>query len=346
LTEEGQPRPSARSKWLSPARLASTGALMIVIALLVLWIAPAHGYELQLVDPAHQVGPLVHLRAKKAHRDPGTIYFVDVRERPARLLERLLPWVRSNGSSLVKTPPGISSSLEQRLSVQQMADSQKVAPYVALKLLGYKVSARSDGVTVLSVQSSAPAAKTLRPGDVILAVEGHPVTTVLGLRALLGHRHPGGVVTVRFRRGAKVDQAKLTTISDPSSPKRALIGVIGSDDLRVHLPIPVTIDSQGIGGPSAGLAFALDILQRLGRNVTHGRRIAATGELALNGEVLPIGGVKQKTLGVRRAGVDVFLVPAGDNAREARRYADGVRIIPVENIQQALRALATAAPKA
>jgi PDZ domain-containing secreted protein len=62
--------------------------------------------------------------------------------------------------------------------------------------------------------------------------------------------------------------------------------------------------------------------------------------------VLPIGGVKQKTLGVRRAGVDVFLVPAGDNAREARRYADGVRIIPVENIQQALRALATAAPKA
>ena len=346
MTEESPPTPSARSKWLSPARLASTGALMIIIALLVLWIAPADGYELQLVDPAHPVGPLVHLKADKAHRDPGTIYFVDVRERPARLLERLLPWVRSNGSTLVKTPPGISSSLEQRLGQQQMSDSQKVAPYVALKLLGYKVSARSDGITLLSVQGGAPAARTLEPGDVILAVEGHPVTTVLGLRALLGRKHPGDVVTVRFRRGAKVDQARIKTTSDPSSPGRALIGVVGTDDLRVHLPIPVTIDSQGIGGPSAGLAFALDILQRLGRNVTHGRKIAATGELALDGEVLPIGGVKQKTLGVRRAGVDVFLVPAGDNAREARRYADGVRIIPVENIQQALRALATAAPKA
>ncbi len=346
MTEENRPSPSARSKWLSPARIASTGALLIVIALLVLWIAPSHGYELQLVDPAHPVGPLVHLKAQNAQRDPGTIYFVDVRERPARLLERLLPWVRSSGSTLVKTPPGISSSLEQRLGHQQMSDSQKVAPYVALKLLGYKVSARSDGVTVLSVQNSAPSARTLQPGDVILAVDGHPATTALALRALLGHKHPGDEVTVRFRRGSKVDQARVRTTSDPSSPGRALIGVVPANDLRVHLPIPVTIDSQGIGGPSAGLAFALDILQRLGRNVTHGRKIAATGELALNGQVLPIGGVKQKTLGVRRAGVDVFLVPAGDNAREARRYADGVRIIPVENIQQALRALATAAPKA
>jgi PDZ domain-containing secreted protein len=62
--------------------------------------------------------------------------------------------------------------------------------------------------------------------------------------------------------------------------------------------------------------------------------------------VLPIGGVKQKTLGVRRAGVDVFLVPAGENALEARKYADGLRIIPVENIRQALRALATLGSKA
>ena len=103
----------------------------------------------------------------------------------------------------------------------------------------------------------------------------------------------------------------------------------------------IRIDAQGIGGPSAGLAFALDILQELGRNVTHGHDIAATGELTLNGQVLPIGGVKQKTLGARRAHVDAFLVPAGDNAREARRYADGLRIIPVENVQQALRSLAT-----
>jgi len=107
------------------------------------------------------------------------------------------------------------------------------------------------------------------------------------------------------------------------------------------LPVKIKIDAGGVGGPSAGLAFALDILQELGRNVTHGNRVAATGELGLDGTVGPIGGVKQKTLGVRKAGVDVFLVPAGQNAQEARRYADGLKIIPVKNFPQALRALAT-----
>jgi PDZ domain-containing protein len=109
----------------------------------------------------------------------------------------------------------------------------------------------------------------------------------------------------------------------------------------VTLPLKITIDAGGVGGPSAGLAFALDILQELGRNIAHGHKIAATGELGLDGTVGPIGGVKQKTLGVRKAGVDIFLVPAGDNSREARRYADGIRIVPVKNFAQALRALAT-----
>jgi PDZ domain-containing protein len=82
-------------------------------------------------------------------------------------------------------------------------------------------------------------------------------------------------------------------------------------------------------------------MEELGRDVDHGYRVAATGALELDGAVTPIGGVKQKTLGVRNADADVFLVPAGDNAREARRYADGLRIIAVKSFPQALRALAT-----
>jgi len=86
-------------------------------------------------------------------------------------------------------------------------------------------------------------------------------------------------------------------------------------------------------------------IPELGRDVTHGHKIAATGELAPNGAVEPIGGVKQKAIGVRRAKVDVFLVPAGDNVKEARKYAGPVRVIPVESFRQALRALATLPPK-
>jgi PDZ domain-containing protein len=337
--------PRARSKWLSPSRIAGLGLLLIVVAVLALWIAPSGGYQLELVDPAHPVAPVVHIKGERPSHGKGPIYFVDVRERPARLIERLLPWTRASGSSLVPAPK-IPSSLDRRLGQQEMSDSQKIAPYVALKMLGYKVRAQSQGVTVLVVEHGAPAAKVISPGDVIVSVNGEPVKTILELRALLAHKHPGDRVTIRFRRDGKVRQTTITTAADPSDSKRAIIGVTALDDLEVTLPINVKIDTGAIVGPSAGLAFALDILQELGRDVTHGHKVAATGELALNGQVLPIGGVKQKTLGARRAGVDVFLVPAGENAQEARRYADGLRIIPVENLPQALRALATLGPKA
>jgi Lon-like protease len=314
-----------------------------VIALIVLWIAPAHGYQLELVDPAHPVAPLVHVKGKRPARS-GTIYFVDVRERPARLIERLLSWARADGSSLVRSPP-ISSSLDRRLGQVEMLDSQKIAPYVALKLLGYDVSERSAGVSVLQVERDAPAAKILQPNDVILAVDGQAVKTIAELHGALGRKHPGDRLDIRFRRGTAIRTATVTTTAAAGNSKQAILGIFASDNLQVHLPVQVVIDSQGIGGPSAGLAFALEILQELGRNVAHGHKIAATGALGLDGRVLPIGGVKQKTLGARRAHVDVFLVPAGDNAQEARRYADGLRIIPVENVQQALQKLATLAPK-
>ena len=96
-------------------------------------------------------------------------------------------------------------------------------------------------------------------------------------------------------------------------------------------------------GDDRHLVAALEVLEQLGEDVDHGLDVAATGELELDGAVAPVGGLKQKTIGAKEAGVDVFLVPAGDNAREARRYADGLRIIPVRSFQQALRALATSA---
>ena len=130
-------------------------------------------------------------------------------------------------------------------------------------------------------------------------------------------------------------------VPDSQDSKRGMIGIIVSQAADIRLPRKVKINAGGVGGPSAGLAFALDVLEKLGRNVDHGYRVAATGEVDLAGDVLPIGGIKQKTIGVRRTGIDVFLVPAGDNAKEAKRFAGRVRVIPVSSFQQALHALAT-----
>ena len=133
----------------------------------------------------------------------------------------------------------------------------------------------------------------------------------------------------------------MRTIPNPQDPSRAVVGILVDQDAKIELPIDVDIDLGRVGGPSAGLPFALEIARKLGRDVTHGCRIAATGALALDGTVIPIGGVKQKTIGARRADVDFFLVPVGENARDARANAKGLPIIPVESFQQALRKLAT-----
>ena len=133
----------------------------------------------------------------------------------------------------------------------------------------------------------------------------------------------------------------VRTVESPSEPGRAIIGIRVAQAADIELPLKVDIDLGGVGGPSAGLPFALDVLQELGKDVDQGRRVVATGEIALDGSVGPIGGVKQKTFGARRADADVFLVPAGENAAEARRYAGNLRIIPVESFQQALSALRT-----
>jgi PDZ domain-containing protein len=125
-----------------------------------------------------------------------------------------------------------------------------------------------------------------------------------------------------------------------------VIGVIIDQSANIRLPFPVRIKAGSVVGPSAGLPFALEITEKLGRDVDRGYRVAATGELELDGTVLPIGGVEQKTIEAKRSHVDILLIPAGENATEARKFAGTMRVIPVHSFQQALRKLATVPPKA
>ena len=149
--------------------------------------------------------------------------------------------------------------------------------------------------------------------------------------------------TIRFtvRRGHTEKVISLQTVAAPNGPKRGIVGVGLDQAETIQLPIRVSIDAGGVGGPSAGLAFALDVLEELGRqrrprpqDRSHRRDLPGRPR---SGQ---IGGIKQKTIGAREAGVDAFLVPV-ENATEAKKYAHGLRIIPVKSFQQALRALAT-----
>jgi PDZ domain-containing protein len=335
------------TRLLSPARIAGALAGLVVAAFVVLYLVPSNDYVL-LPDTAHPVAPLVHVQGGHEPKGPGSVYFVDVFERRATLLEKLFPFIRS-GSTLVPAklivPPGVSDQQQRTADLREMTTSQRVAAAVALRKLGYHVVAKPDGVIVDAIELGSHAEGRLQPTDKIVSVNDVPTLTVAQLRTELGKVDPGDVVTLGVLRGARLVQVKIPTIADPLNPHRALVGFTPDQSANIKLPIKVQIDAGNVGGPSAGLAFALQVMEELGRNVARGYRVAATGQMELDGTVAPIGGVKQKTYGVRKAKADVFLVPAGDNAREARRYAHGLRIIAVKSFQQALHALATLPPK-
>ena len=323
----------------SPVRLFVAGLLVAAVAV-TLWILPTESY-IFLPNRAHAVAPLVEVEGGQDPKNGG-IYYVDVLVRKATLVERLFPSLRE-GSTVIPAeqvrPPGVSEGQRRREELLEMQMSQRVAAAVALRELGYKVVANPIGARVEFVDPESPAAGKLFPGDLVTSAGGKRVTGTTGLRRAIRESGAARDVLLAVKRGdERVEVTVRPTRGEQGTP---MIGVIISQAADIKLPIDVEIDTEGVGGPSAGLAFALDLLEELGRDVDHGNRIAVTGALELDGTVGEIGGVKQKTIGVERAGIKVFLVPAGENAAEARRYADGIRIVPVTSFQQALRTLAT-----
>jgi PDZ domain-containing protein len=333
---------------LTPLRVAGTLLGLTIVAAIVLYLVPSNDYLL-LPDRAHAVAPLVQVAGAKRQSGPGGIYFVDVFERRASMFESLFPWIH-DGATLVPAdlvvPPGVSDNALRQADLREMSISQRVAAAVALKSLGYKVVARPSGVIVAALDTRSDAVGKLRPTDVITKVNGTPTPTIGKLRAAFAAVAPGDTVTLGVNRGSAAGSGttlvvEVKTMADAQDPKRAIVGFAPEQAAEIHLPLKVTIDAGNVGGPSAGLAFALEVMEKLGRDVDHGYRVAATGQIELDGSVTPIGAVKQKIFGVREADADVFLVPAGENARVARRYASGVRVIAVKSFPQALHALAT-----
>jgi Lon-like protease len=333
-------------RFLTPVRLATAGVVLLVTAVAIFLTSGGSDHYLEVPDQAHPLAGIVKVGGGKTQRDGGGIYYVDVFLKRASLLESLIPAFRPDGSDLIDrsdvVEPGISEQERLKLELADMRLSQVIASTVALRALGYHVRVRLGGLRVVAVTSDSHAHGLLEPGDVIVSADGKPVHARADLRAVLARHGVGDVVRLGIRRGKIRRTLAIRTMSDETEPRRPIIGILPAQALRVRFPFRIRFDLGDVGGPSAGLAFALELLEKRGRDVDRGYKVAATGEIQLDGTVTRIGGVKQKTFGARQAHVDVFLVPVdGDNAREAKRYAHGLRIIPVESFQQALQALAT-----
>lgn len=244
----------------------------------------------------------------------------------------------------------------RRQSLQLMQGSQVLATKVALEHLGHEVRATGQGVAVNTVMEGFPAQAQLDPGDVIVAVDGEPVGIDEDLRAGLADKQPGDTVVLEVQRGAALvhpdgaPEPVVETVEvemaadpdpDPDQPPRALIGITTfTFGLDYELPFPVEIDTEDVGGPSAGLALTLGILDHLTPgSLTGGADVAVTGEIRTDGTVGEVGGVTQKAAAARAAGVELILVPASEED-QARAGAGGVPVVGVATLDDALRALA------
>ena len=254
---------------------------------------------------------------------------------------------------------GKTESQNREENLKLMGFSKDFASYVALSKLGYPVMLKGGGSVIadfcLAISDDgktctrvSPAASALKVNDIITSIDGRPVHLSKDISPLLVGKKVGDQVQVtvtRQKETAPVTVA-ITLTSSGDSTSRAIIGFIPNPsppaDLQFSLPVKINIDSGQIGGPSAGLAFTLGLLEELTPgDLTGGVKVAATGTMSPNGEVGDIGGIRQKTVAVMRAGAKLFLVPA-DEAKDAQDVAKGsaLRVVGVNTIDEALDELA------
>jgi PDZ domain-containing protein len=234
-----------------------------------------------------------------------------------------------------------SEEENDQINADLMTNSKEVASYVAQDHLGYDVAITGTGATIIQVVEGSPADGVLEVGDTIVAIDGEPIELTNEVSEVIGARSPGDTVTMSVE---KVDgtesEVEVTLAAREDDASAGFLGVASTTrDLDFDVPVDVTIDSGDVGGPSAGLAFTLAILDVLTPGeLTGGDQVAVTGTISPDGTVGPVGGVAQKVAAAADAGAEVFLVPA-DEVDQADSVSDDIRVAPVDDLDDALEVL-------
>ena len=232
-------------------------------------------------------------------------------------------------------PPGQTQQETDEKNTRDFVTSQNSAELAALAYL------HLTEIVVSSVEPDSPSYRKLSAQDVITSVQGTKVRTVAELSKVLTATEPGTTVTVGYERAGRAGTTQVTTErgTDESGATRAVLGVGVTLASTAPFKVKIALDDR-IGGPSAGLMFALGILEKLGpEDLTGGRFIAGTGQIDVSGTVGPIGGIPLKLIAAKAKGATVFLVPAGNCAEAVRRPPEGLQLVRVESLSGAVDAL-------
>jgi len=339
---ESSPPPS--SIWPELGRWSRLGlaTLPILVLLLALWAIRLPYFVLE-PGPAQEVEPLIHVSGHPTYQSQGHLLLTDVEFYQPNAYEAVGAWVNPHDHVVRQDellPPGQSQGQYIRQGLSQMDTSKIDATVVALTAEAGYPKKHGPGALIENVLPDAPATNRLFAGDLVTHVNGQVVDSVAQVSAAIKAAGYDGTVTFTVEAGGRVRTVKVSPahVRYEIAPGRfrTIPGPAIGVTMVANFPFGVTISSQGIGGPSAGLMWSLGITDEITPgDLTGGRTIAGTGEIAVNGQVLPIGGVQQKVVAAEAAHATVFFVPVA-NADDAAAVAQGIKLVPVKTYSDAL----------
>ncbi len=338
--------------------------MVLLAGTLVLGKIQTSEYALTPGD-ATPVAPLVKISGVASETHHGTIMLTDVYLSTLDGWQWLYYHLKSHVqfiSANELVDPGVPTDELQAQGYQEMSDSKQAAEVAAFNALGWKTPATPTGAVVTSVVSPSPARTAgVHVADEIVAVNGRPVNSACSLISAM-HGVPAHTSVRLTLRRAKISSSGVITYRPPSSvslttatPPKGLgssgcagVSGVGTSYLGVaiengdsyRLPARVSIDTTNIGGPSAGLAMTLTLIDKMNRRSISGNQpIAATGTIDAEGDVGDVGGVAEKTVAVQRAGAKYFFVPEVEVKTAKANAQPGLTIIGVTSLAQTLRDL-------
>lgn len=310
---------------------AAVLALSLYLVELPLWVESPGG--------ARSVLPLITIDGAPTYDSDGRMLLTTVNVGRVNVYYALRAWLDPAARLLSERevlPPGQTDREYQQLSLSQMDQSKIAAVAVALELATDYPAEHGPGVIVQDTVAGTPAAGRLFPGDLITRIDGDPLAGVAELRRAIEQTGTGGAIemTVRPLEGGPHRTVTVRPILDEEQD-RPVIGVFSVD----AFPFDVRIESGTIGGPSAGLMWALGVTDLLTPDdLTVDRAVAGTGTVDLDGNVGPIGGIALKLQAAERADAETFLLPQA-NFAEARQLGTDIQLVPVNTVDQAIRFL-------
>ncbi|MFT7599746.1 MAG: PDZ domain-containing protein [Acidimicrobiales bacterium] len=330
-------------------KVVGWSALGLLVVLIAAGLLIKVDYVALVPGSARDTEPLIEVNDTDEFPSDGQILFTTVRVRQEPNLFEYFLAKLDDDAELVPAEQilgDLTPEENREVNLELMADSKAVAVAVALEQLGFDTIS-SDGVVVADVLPETAASVVLEVGDAILSVDGNAVSTALDLIETLKTYRPADTILFEVQHvDGEVEVFEVEVGARDDDPEAAFLGISPQDRVSLvdELPLDVDIESGSVGGPSAGLAFTLAILDQLTPGeLTGDNVVAVTGTIAFDGRVGAVGGVVQKTAAVRDMGVRYFIVPSalGEETIAAmrERAGDNLEIIPVDDLEAALAAL-------